>query len=179
MTGVSGICSHVPSLCGAASQAAAPRLIGALGLGCPLSAHAHEHSRPLETAFQKVAGERGSSLVEFSLVAFMLLMIIFGVVEISRMVLIYTDVANAAREGTRYVSVHGSDSTSDIQNVVKNALSAGPINPANATVTPSINSTPGQPSTITITVAYHYDPLTTYFPLSVTLSSKSEGVIVY
>lgn len=133
----------------------------------------------IQKELHHVADDRGSSLVEFSLVAFMLLMVIFGVVEIGRMVLIYTDVANAAREGTRYVSVHGSDSTSDIQNVVKNALKVAPINPANATVTPSIINTPGQPSVITITVAYRYDPLTTYFPLNVTLSSKSEGVIVY
>ncbi|HZQ54667.1 MAG TPA: TadE/TadG family type IV pilus assembly protein [Bryobacteraceae bacterium] len=160
MTGLSG--------CGAASQAAASRLIGTLGF-----------ARRLDAALQKIADERGSSLVEFSLVAFMLLMVIFGVVEISRMVLVYTDVANAAREGTRYVSVHGSESTSDIQNVVKNALKVAPIDPARATVTPSITNTPGQPSTITITVAYQYDPFTTYFPLNVTLSSKSEGVIVY
>lgn len=138
----------------------------------------------------RLVDTHGSSLVEFSLVGFMLLIIIFMVVEISRLVLVYTDVANAAREGARYASVHwsGSTSTSGVpcnplpstntaQGVACGMLTAAPVNLANATVTVSTGSQVGEVTTVT--VAYQYDAFTTYFPLNFTLRSQSAGVIVF
>lgn len=149
---------------------------------------------------RRLKDTRGSTLVEFSLVAFMLLMVIFGVVEISRMILVYTDVANAAAEGARYAIVHGEAQTnaSQVQTVVKNYLAAAPLTTSNATVNacyasdsttctgpcsamsagPNSSNAPIG-SYVSVCVTYPYDPFTTYFPLNVTLSSTSEGVIVY
>ena len=44
---------------------------------------------------------RGQTLVEFSLVAFLCMILLLSIVEISRMALVYTTVANAARAGAR------------------------------------------------------------------------------
>src|SRR2546427_9884053 len=60
---------------------------------------------------RKTASRRGSSLVEFALVSFQLLLVIFAAFEFGRMIVVYTTVANAARIGVRYAIVHGSTST--------------------------------------------------------------------
>ncbi len=52
--------------------------------------------------------ERGSTILEFGLVAIVLLMLMFGVVDFARALYAYHFVANAAREATRWASVRGS-----------------------------------------------------------------------
>ena len=84
-------------------------------------------------------GRAGQTLVEFSLVTFLTVVLFLGIVEISRMVLVYTTVANAARAGARYAVVHGSNHTGagangpsgpgnnppQVVTVIKNVASAG------------------------------------------------------
>jgi len=137
---------------------------------------------------------RGQSLVEFSLIAFLSVIMLLSVVEISRMALVYTTVANAARAGARYAIVHGSMRTGSgvdgpsgpapnppqVVAVVKNFASAGLLdtNSLNITVTyPGASNAPGQ--WVAVTVIYPYDPFTTYFPLRVRLGSTSQGVITF
>jgi Flp pilus assembly protein TadG len=138
---------------------------------------------------RQLADDRGHYLVEFSFSILPLLILIFGVVEVSRMVLVYNTVAHAARAGVRYAIVHGSDSSvskSQIQTIVTNFLSVAPMNAASVTptVTYEQKGTPAADCTnpgckVTVSVSYTYDPLTTLAPLSVNLSSTSEGVIVF
>jgi Flp pilus assembly protein TadG len=141
-------------------------------------------------------------MVEFSLITVLLVMVLVGIVEMSRMVLAYTAISNAARAGARYAIVHGADrpttgvnavdqqspascapsSCTQIQTVVQNYASAGLINGNNVTVTvsfPSSNNAVG--SHVQVTATYTYDPLIGYFAtvLNKTLSSTSEGVIVF
>jgi Flp pilus assembly protein TadG len=135
-----------------------------------------------------LADSRGQSLVEFSLSALMLVLVMFGIFEMSRMLLVYTTVANAARAGARYAIVHGIDSNSpatstSIQTVVKNYLSAAPVNTSIAiiTVTPSTNigGKPGFP--ISVNVKYPYDPWVGFYThlFSINISSTSQGVITW
>src|SRR5947199_10166701 len=68
-------------------------------------------------------GQRGSAIVEFTLVSLMFFALVFGLVEFGRALFAYSTVSSAAREGVRYASVHGSDSKSpaskeDIRNDV-------------------------------------------------------------
>jgi Flp pilus assembly protein TadG len=130
-------------------------------------------------------------MVEFSLVGFMFIIVLFGVVEMGRMILVYTTLANAAHAGTRYAIVHGSHQTvspsgpgsvTQIQTVVKNYASAGLLNVNNLTVTvnyPNGSNIAGSP--VTVTASYTYDPLVGYFNamLSTTMGSTSQGVITY
>jgi Flp pilus assembly protein TadG len=146
------------------------------------------------SGIERWRGDRGSSLVEFSLIAFMFIIVLLGVVEMGRMVLVYTTIANAARAGARYAIVHGSDQTvsssgpgspctcPQIQTVVKNFASAGLVNTSLLTITvnyPNGVNTPGNP--VQVTVTYPYDPLVKYFSslLNDTMGSTSEGVITF
>jgi Flp pilus assembly protein TadG len=137
---------------------------------------------------ERAKSERGSSLVEFSLVAFLLVMLLIGIVEMCRMVLVYNDVAQAARAGVRYAIVHGSDnlaSTTAIQTVAKNFLGSAPVNLANVGLAVNVSypdtgacKIPG--CRVKVTVTYPYDPLVGYFPITgVNLSSTSQGVITF
>lgn len=139
---------------------------------------------------RRLREERGQNLVEFAIVAFLVVITIFGVVEMCRMVLVYTTVANGARIGTRYAMVHGSNSTvttSQIRSVVNDYLRAGTVNTANATVALAYPDPVGAATSgctdpgcrVTVTVSYPYDLLASYFPLSVTLGSTSQGVITF
>jgi Flp pilus assembly protein TadG len=55
-----------------------------------------------------LAGQQGSALVETALSLSVLLVFIFGVMEVSLMAYTYHFVSEAAREGTRYAIVRGS-----------------------------------------------------------------------
>ena len=139
--------------------------------------------------------DEGDSLLEFSLVAFMFVMILLAVVEMGRLVLVYTAVSNAAHVGTRYAIVHGSDrtgsgtdgpsgpgSTTAVETVVQNFASAGLLDTSRLTISvtyPDGSNAPGK--NVSVTVTYPYDPIIGYFTpaLSVTLGSTSQGIITF
>jgi len=53
---------------------------------------------------------RGQALVEFTLVAPMLFLLILGIIELGRFIFFQEMLGNATREGARYAIVHGADS---------------------------------------------------------------------
>jgi Flp pilus assembly protein TadG len=123
-------------------------------------------------------------------------MLLFGVVELCRLVLVYTTIANAARAGVRYAIVHGTDNSalaSSVQGVVNGYLGAATVYTPNAHVYVcyasslatytrclSNSGSPGSPGTaVTVTVSYAYNPLISYFPINVNFSSTSQGVIAF
>jgi len=139
-------------------------------------------------------GNRGQTLVEFSLVALLSVILLLSIVEISRMALVYTTVANAARAGARYSIVHGGTRTGSgvdgpsgpapnppqVVTVIRNFASAGLLTTSNLIIGvayPGGSNAPGQ--TVSVTVIYPYDPLTSYFPFRVRLGSMSQGVIAF
>lgn len=150
---------------------------------------------------QRLRDNRGQTLLEFALTALVLVMLLFGVIEISRMLLVYTSVANAAKVGARFAIVNGVDihaggpTTDDplVVTQVKNFASAGGLNTANLTVhvnyytytsagglsgacTTAACNAPG--SWVRVTASYPYDPFVGYFNLpAITLAGATEGVI--
>jgi Flp pilus assembly protein TadG len=142
-------------------------------------------------SLRRMSHSEGSTLVEFGLTILILLIFIAGIIEMGRLVLAYTTVANSARAGARYAIVHGADLTSGasgpgndppaVLTVVKNFASAGTIvlNDSNISVRYSPSNTAG--STVTVTVVYTYSPMFGYFSslLNVRLGSTSQGVITF
>lgn len=57
--------------------------------------------RRLRSSATPARHHRGQSLLEFAFVSLGLVMLLFGVVEMCRLVLVYTTIANAARVGVR------------------------------------------------------------------------------
>lgn len=141
------------------------------------------------------ANKRGSALVEFSLCAFVLLILAFATIEFGRMVLVYTAVADSARAGARYAIVHGGKrtgtgvngpsgpgNTTQVVNVVKNFASSGALNTSRLTVTvtyPDIfpQNDPGK--RVNVTAVYAYDPFTSYLPITLNLGTTTQGIIVF
>jgi len=140
--------------------------------------------------------EEGNTLVEFALVGFSFIILLLGVVEMGRMLLVYTSIANAARAGSRYAIVHGGERTgsgidgpsgptcpcAQVDKVVKSFASSGLVTTSNLTITveyPDGTNTAG--SRVTVKVMYPYDPLIGFFNsmLGTTMGTISEGVITF
>lgn len=137
----------------------------------------------------------GQSLVEFSLVGFMLGILVLAVMEVGRMMLVYAAIANSAGAGLRYATVHGSsraagsavtnasgpaNNPSQVVTIVKDFAGTGALSISKLIITvnyPGGSNAPGQ--LVNVTVIYPYDPLTTWFPLSVRLGSTTQGVIAF
>ncbi|MGC9469245.1 MAG: TadE/TadG family type IV pilus assembly protein, partial [Anaerolineae bacterium] len=64
------------------------------------------------------ARHRGQGLVEFALILPVLLLIIIGTLEFGRIMFIYVNITNAAREGTRYGMVYPKDQNGIINQVM-------------------------------------------------------------
>ena len=149
-------------------------------------------------SIRRLQTDDGSALIEFTFIAIMFIIVLAGVVELGRMVLVYTTVANAARAGARYAIVHGGDRTgsgvdgpsgpgspctcTQITTVVTNFASAGLVDTSKLTVTvnyPNGSNAAGKP--VTVTVSYPYDPIIPYFStiLNKTMGSTSEGIITF
>jgi Flp pilus assembly protein TadG len=156
---------------------------------------AHRHTQAggdEDTAMRKRrSARRGSTMIEFSLVALLLMITIFASFEFDRMVLAYTSLAHAARAGVRYAIVHGSNRTGtgdppsgpgntiNVETVVKNFARTGTVDPATLAVAVAYpgGNTPG--SLVTITVTFPYHPFTTILPLNLNLTSTTQGIIVF
>jgi Flp pilus assembly protein TadG len=150
---------------------------------------------------KRVESRRGTGLIEFTLIALVLSMVILTTVEIDRMLLVTTAIADSTRAGLRFAIVHGKDSgspatDSDIRTVIQNFAQTGildktKLDSTHITITratclssvdtgsgcSSNNKAPG--AQIDIKTIYPYDPFTSYFPLSVNIGSTSEGYIVF
>jgi Flp pilus assembly protein TadG len=139
------------------------------------------------------SAERGSNLVEFSLCAFLVMMMALATIEFGRMLLVYTTVSNAARAAARYAIVHGATRTgsgidgpsgpganpAQVLTVVRNFASTGLLDTSRLTITVSYSPSNSVGSVVSVTVVYPYDPLTTLFPLRVPLGSTTRGVIAF
>ncbi len=151
---------------------------------------------------------QGSALVEFAVAALTLLIVVFGSIEIDRMAVTYTALAQAAKTGARYAITHGIDRTgsgmdasalsagttggclnspNNVQTVVRNFASAGILNSANVNVTACYSAgddlsgqgVGGAGSNVRVQVTYAYDPFFNLLPLGVTLSSTSQGTVTF
>ena len=151
----------------------------------------------MKVASHQIRSRRGSALVEFSVSAFLLLMMMFSVVELQRMLFVYNTVADSARAGARYAIVHGLDAspaagptnTTPVSTVVTTFASASLLDTSRLSITvtyPNYDATtnpvankPGDP--VKVVVQYPYDPFVGWFApmLSVTLKTTSRGIIVY
>ena len=63
----------------------------------------------VDTGRKWSSASRGQSLVELALTLPVILVMLFGIIELGRAFLIYSEVSNAAREGARYGMVHPGD----------------------------------------------------------------------
>ena len=125
--------------------------------------------------------QRGQSLVEFAVVATLLLSLFFGILDFARALYAYHFVSNAARDGARYAIVRGSSSPSPAtQTTIQNYLNNVPmgLNSNLMSVTTSWNPNNNPGSTVSVTVSYNFKFIMPFLPAStVTMTSTSQMVI--
>ncbi|NLF12022.1 MAG: pilus assembly protein [Anaerolineaceae bacterium] len=61
------------------------------------------------------AEPRGQTIVEFAMVVSFLFLILFGIIDFSRLFFAYATMANGVREGARYAVVHPDDNVGIIE----------------------------------------------------------------
>jgi Flp pilus assembly protein TadG len=67
---------------------------------------------------QTKKGERGASLLEFSIAATVFLTVMFAVVEFGRALWVHNALSDAARRGARYAVLHKTTDIDDVKKVV-------------------------------------------------------------
>lgn len=87
--------------------------------------------------------ERGQGLVEFALIATLLLLFLLGILDFGRAFIIYTSLFNAAREGARWGAVHPWSPDGVINRTLE---SIALVNPADVSVTVQCDQGPGTPT---------------------------------
>lgn len=104
---------------------------------------------------RRLQSRPGQGLVEFVLVAPMLLILIFGLIEFARGWNIRHVITDAAREGARVLAVR-SDSAGAAQ-AISTALGTAGLSMANATVVFANVTTPGGDPGSQVTIQYPYN----------------------
>ncbi len=130
---------------------------------------------------QVFGNTRGIAAVEFALMFPVLILMSFGILELSRVLYTNQTLAHAAREGVRYAVVRGASSGSpatatQIETYVK---SRALVDTANLGVVVSFNPDNNPGSVVSIQLNYGYDflmPIYTFNPL--TLTGTAQMVIV-
>ena len=97
---------------------------------------------------------RGAAVVEFALVVPVFILLVFGMIEFGRAVMVQQVLVNASREGARQAVLDGS-TLPEVQERIDVYLAASSINGATTTVSPDPQTAAfGQPVTVTISVPF-------------------------
>lgn len=108
--------------------------------------------RGLEKVYRSCRKERlGVAAVEFAVVAPLFFLLLLGMIEIGRMVMVQQVITNASREGARIAVLDGT-TTTDVMNAVEAYLTSGGVRNATVTITPDPPSQAGYDEPVTVTV---------------------------
>jgi Flp pilus assembly protein TadG len=100
---------------------------------------------------------RGAAVVEFAIVAPVFFLLVFGMIEYGRMVMVQQVLTNASREGARYAVIQSTNDTTAVETKVKDYLTAAKINSAASTVTvdwPAGGDDSAQPVTVSVSIPF-------------------------
>ncbi len=159
---------------------------------CAMGSDVVRHSR-----WRLVDGMRGTSgavAVETALGFMLIMAMVLGIIECCMMAYTYAVLEDAAREGVRYASIHGTDSSScsgpstgcadsSAANVVSDVTSYAANYVGNLTgISVTVNYPDGAStatSRVQVAIVYTYQPLFNYPGMSHVLSVSSEGRIMF
>ena len=94
--------------------------------------------------------ERGQALVEFALVAPILLFLLLGIVDIARAWNVYQVLTDAGREGARLAVVDNGSSDAQVRNVVIQAAARAGIEVTDGNITIVEGAARGEPTSVTV-----------------------------
>jgi Flp pilus assembly protein TadG len=96
---------------------------------------------------------RGAALVEFAVVAPLLFMLILGLIEFGRMMMVQQILTNGAREGARNAVLPAATQTT-AQGVIDTYMQNNGITGYTTSMTDPAVAQPGDPITVTVSVPY-------------------------
>lgn len=119
---------------------------------------------------------KGAAVVEFAVVAPVLFMIVFGIIEFGRLLMVQQVLTNATREGARR-GITESSTAAEVQTVVNNYLAGASVSGATVTVTPLELATLGLGDPVTVSISVPFNSVSwlssPWFLGGTTLSAQS------
>jgi Flp pilus assembly protein TadG len=106
-------------------------------------------------ANRKLPPRHGAAVVEFAVVAPVLLLLLLGMLECGRMIMVQQILTTAVREGARAAIIEGNSASAAID-AVKSFLSGAGVKGSTVTVTPNQTQSisHGQPITVSASVPF-------------------------
>ena len=125
------------------------------GLRGPLGTPGDRSHAPQKTRRPARRRRRGATVVEFAVVAPLLFLFIFAMIEFGRMVMVEQILTNAAREGARR-GILEQTTAAEVETIVSDYLTGSSISGATVTVSPDQLRQVGfgQPVTVSVSVPY-------------------------
>ncbi len=123
---------------------------------------------------------RGAAVVEFAIVAPVFFLLVFGMIEYGRMVMVQQVITNASREGARVAVLDGSTNAGndsdpyDVSGKIKSYLTTAkiPYSSSYVTVSPNPPSSAGSGNPVTVTVSIPFSAVS-WLPSPLFLGSKT------
>jgi len=114
---------------------------------------------------------RAAAAVEFAIVAPVFFLLVFGMIEYGRMVMVYQILTNASREGARVAVLDGA-TTNGVTTQVNNYVTDGGMTGATVTITPDPPSSAQYGDPVTVTVSIPFDQVS-WLPSPMYLGGKT------
>ena len=114
---------------------------------------------------------RGTAVVEFALVAPLFFLLVMGMIEYGRMVMVQQILTNASREGARRAVLDGI-TTANVQTSVNTYLSGAKITGATVTVTSNAPVAPDYANSMTVVVSIPFSQVS-WLPSPMYLGGKT------
>ena len=114
---------------------------------------------------------RGAAAVEFAVVAPLFFLMVFGMIEFGRMIMVQQVITNASREGARMGVLDGA-TTASVQAAVQNYLQGASVQGAQVTVNPDPPSSAGYGAPVTISVSVNFNQVS-WLPSPMFLGGQS------
>ena len=108
---------------------------------------------PRARVLRCLAGQRGTSVVEYAIVIIFFLTFLFGIIGFSHALYVYHFVNNSAKEATRWAAVNGSTCAADSSCNGTAPMNSGPANAADVDTFVQAHIPPGIDSTKVATTA--------------------------
>jgi len=108
--------------------------------------------------------DRGAAVIEFALVVPLLLLLLFGIIDMSRAFYTLNNLASAVREGARQAAVMSTDPSLVANRAIVRATVTTAFMPIGQALRPEsvkveIDTVNGRPLRVRVTASYPYSPL--------------------
>jgi Flp pilus assembly protein TadG len=101
---------------------------------------------------RRLAGDRGAAAVEFALVAPVLMLLLFGIVDFSKVFQVEATLAQAAREGVRVMALQNDPAAA--RAAVQLTAGSVPLTTAQIGISPSTCTGAAPTATVTVTITF-------------------------